>query len=75
MSLKNVCKYSFRDLVCASKSADKTDIDKYLSRLYALKQEDKNTEIKKLCEKAGWYFEDVVGDGDVVYTAFSPLKE
>lgn len=39
--------------------------------LYALRQEDRNREVKKMCQESGWYWKDMKSY-DEIYTAFSP---
>lgn len=73
MILVNPCKYSFRDLVCATNILEREEVDKYLENLYLLSQTDRNIEVKKLCNKSMWYFKDVIGKDGMVYTSFSPF--
>lgn len=65
-TLKNPCQYSFNDLLIVSK----TNIT--LQQLYSLSQYDRNTQVKKMCKIAGWYYNDVIGTNNITYTAFSP---
>ena len=63
------CKYSFKDLLLATnKPVDKQSLDS----LYNISQTNRNRMVKELCNKAGWYFEDVKGSDGIIYTAFSP---
>jgi hypothetical protein len=66
-TLLNPCKYSFTDLIAAA------NVDQNLTELYAMSQSDRNDVVKNLCDKANWYWNDVLSGG-VVYTAFSPHK-
>ena len=73
MILVNSCKYSFKDLLYAAKLLEGSEeIDKYLKNLYSMSQKDRNIEVKKLCKKSMWYFNDVIGKDGIVYTSFSP---
>lgn len=72
--LLNPCKYSFQDLLSAS-APQSGNKPLTLPKLYALSQEERNKTVKALCEKAGWFYQDVVGSDGVVYTAFSPFKK
>lgn len=68
MELLNPCKYSFFDLMQAAGEL----CDEYiLDDLYALSQSERNNRVKILCDKAKWYWKDVMVDG-ITYTAFSP---
>ena len=64
--LVDPCKYSFDDLIRASKDTIST------KELYSKSQYEKNDYVKKMCEKAGWFWKDIVSNG-IVYTAFSPF--
>jgi hypothetical protein len=66
MELYNPCKFSFVDLLYA---ADELNLYKELMNMT---QEHRNTEVKRLCKKAKWYYKDVKFSDGVVYTAFSP---
>jgi len=68
-SLKDPCKYSFEDLVKAANQKVN------LKLLYAMEQSEINATVKWLCNKAGWYYEDVEGKDGETYTAFSPEKD
>lgn len=63
--LLNPCNYSFNDLLKAANSSVK---------LKGLSQANLNREIKKLCDTAGWYYQDIVGSDGITYTSFSPQK-
>ena len=56
----NVCKYSFNDLERAS--GMKFDFTKPMDEI--------NQQVKNMCVKAGWYWQDVHKDG-ISYTSFS----
>lgn len=64
------CDYSFNDLKNEVRDEGYNIIS--LKELYAMSQENINTEVKKMCVRAGWYWKDVIGFGNIVYTAFSP---
>jgi len=64
--LSHPCKYSFKDLIMASKSSQS------LSELYHLPQEERNQRVKILCKEANWYYKDIVGVDGITYTSFSP---
>jgi hypothetical protein len=72
--LHNSCEYSFKDLVIATNHlpSDHPFIEKYLKSLYTLRQQVRNTEVKKLCKEAGWFFQDTIGNDGIIYTSFSP---
>lgn len=59
------CTYSFKDLMRAAGRDEDTTV------LYALRQEDRNREVKKMCQESGWYWKDMKSY-DEIYTAFSP---
>ena len=59
------CSYSFQDLMRAAGWNDDT------TKLYAMSQEDRNEEVKKMCRDSGWYWKDMKSY-DTIYTAFSP---
>lgn len=65
--LIEACKYSFSDLLKAAGENSDT------SELYSLPQIHRNSRVKLLCDKAGWFWHDVKKDG-CVYTSFSPLR-
>jgi len=69
MKLKNPCSYSFEALYKAARE----NIDS--TRLNKMSQVQRNEEVKRLCEIADWYYEDVVGNDGITYTAFSPEIE
>lgn len=48
-SLKNPCDWSFNDLITASR---------YQYTLTQMSQSLVNNEVKKMCVKAGWYWQD-----------------
>lgn len=66
--LLNPCKYSFDDLLIAAGHPPDT------TELYTLSQFDRNKTVKKLCDIAGWYYEDMPGNDGIIYTAFSPYQ-
>ena len=66
--LLNPCKYSFKDLL------QHTNDSITIPELYSLPQSQRNQKVKELCLKAGWYWEDQIGDNGITYTAFSPVK-
>lgn len=59
------CTYSFKDLMRAAGRSDDTTV------LYAMSQEDRNKEVKKMCQESGWYWKDMKSY-ETIYTAFSP---
>lgn len=67
MELSQPCLYSFQNLLDAAKEP------LYKEKLYSLPQNIRNQEVKRLCKKAGWFYKDIVGVDNVVYTAFSPV--
>ena len=66
MKLINPCKYSFQDLMIAAKECPN------LGHIKQMSQQERNKEVRRLCEKAHWYFQDVKGTDGIIYTAFSP---
>lgn len=70
--LLNPCKYSFHDLLYAVYKDYNTQ---HIKILYSLSQEERNLEVKRLCNMAGWYYQDVTGSDKIIYTAFSPYLE
>ena len=68
--LLNACKYSFNDLIIASKC---TDIS--TQSLISLSQTELNTIVKRLCIYSNWYYDDIIGTDGVVYTSFSKYKK
>ena len=70
--LRNACSYSFRDLFKAAHPRQSADEEEAaIKELYAMTQDDRNVEVKKWADAAGWSTEDQMGNG-TVYTAFSP---
>lgn len=67
MKLKNPCKYSFEALYIAANEIKNPN--------NLLSQQDRNNEVKRLCEKTGWYWVEVVGTDGKKYYAFSPEIE
>lgn len=67
--LKNPCKYSFKDLIRACGLED----DHYIY-LMNLSLEERNIEIKRLCDICHWYYKDIVSNGKI-FTSFSPEWE
>lgn len=65
-SFTSPCNYSFKDLTTAAKEPDSIFNFKEQSR------EQINGIVKRLCEKAGWNYKDIIGNNGVVFTAFSP---
>lgn len=59
------CTYSFKDLMRAAGRSDDTTV------LYEMSQEDRNEEVKKMCQESGWYWKDMKSY-EKTYTAFSP---
>lgn len=59
------CTYSFKDLMNAAGRSDDTIV------LYDMSQEDRNKEVKKMCQESGWYWKDMKSY-ERTYTAFSP---
>lgn len=64
------CDYSFADL--RTEARDEGYSPQSLKTLYSMSQHDKNVEVKRMCNYAGWYWQDIIGFGNVTYTAFSP---
>ena len=60
------CAYSFQDLFDAAGA----ELDP--ETFYRLSRKTINRYVKRLCDKAGWAWEDRVGDDGVIYTAFAP---
>ena len=65
-TLKDPCKYSFKDLFIASNHPVER-----LSEFYKLSLKDRNIIVKEMCKTAGWVCEDVISE-DQIFTAFSP---
>jgi len=65
-NLLNPCKYSFNDLIKASNFQISTE------DLYNMSQKERNKYVKNMCNKAKWFFEDVIGNDNITYTSFSP---
>lgn len=61
------CSYSFNSLGIAAFGKD------YVWNITGLTQEKINKEVKKLCQRARWCWQDRIGDDHIIYTAFSPI--
>ena len=64
--LINPFSYSFKDLIKASKYPIEP------KTLYSMSQPNRNIEVKKMYKLAGWFWEDIIGNDGISYTAFSP---
>ena len=66
MILYKPCNYSFNDLIKASGSP--YDVEYLLN----VSLEKRNEMVKELCGISGWYWKDVKGNDNNMYTSFSP---
>ena len=67
------CQYSFKDLYIAA--FGRTPEDSEMTELFALSQKERNQQVKRWAESAGWGTEDRAGTGGQFYTAYCPLWE